>query len=70
MATQKPALLPWIKKVPSEEDSVNSFERRLQFVVIQEAAFVQMLRFERRRTERSGRQFMLVLISMLGLAAC
>jgi lipopolysaccharide/colanic/teichoic acid biosynthesis glycosyltransferase len=31
--------------------------------VIHEAAFVQMLRFERRRTERSGKQFMLVLIS-------
>jgi lipopolysaccharide/colanic/teichoic acid biosynthesis glycosyltransferase len=63
MATQKSALLPWIKRVSNEEDSVNSFERHLQFAVIQEAAFVQMLRFERRRTERSGKQFMLVLIS-------
>jgi lipopolysaccharide/colanic/teichoic acid biosynthesis glycosyltransferase len=63
MATQKPALLPWVKRVSYEDDSGNSFERRLQFAVIQEAAFVQMLRFERRRTERSGRQFMLVLIS-------
>jgi lipopolysaccharide/colanic/teichoic acid biosynthesis glycosyltransferase len=63
MATQKPALLPWIKKVSNEEDFVNSSERRLQLAVVQEAAFVQMLRFERRRTERSGKQFMLVLIS-------
>jgi lipopolysaccharide/colanic/teichoic acid biosynthesis glycosyltransferase len=63
MATHKSALLPWIKKVPDDEDSVNSFERRLQFAVVQEAAFVQMIRFERRRTERSGKQFMLVLIS-------
>jgi lipopolysaccharide/colanic/teichoic acid biosynthesis glycosyltransferase len=63
MATQKPALLPWIKKVSNDENSVNSFERHLQFAVIHEAAFVQMLRFERRRTERSGKQFMLVLIS-------
>jgi lipopolysaccharide/colanic/teichoic acid biosynthesis glycosyltransferase len=63
MATHKSALLPWIKKVPNDENSVNFCERRLQFAVVQEAAFVQMLRFERRRTERSGKQFMLVLIS-------
>jgi lipopolysaccharide/colanic/teichoic acid biosynthesis glycosyltransferase len=63
MATQKPALLPWIKKELYEDDFANSFERQLQFALIQEAAFVQMLRFERRRTERSGKQFMLVLIS-------
>lgn len=31
--------------------------------VIPETSFVEMLRFERRRTERSGRQFMLVLLS-------
>jgi lipopolysaccharide/colanic/teichoic acid biosynthesis glycosyltransferase len=63
MATQKPALLPWIKKERYEDDFANSIERRLEFALIQEAAFVQMLRFERRRTERSGKQFMLVLIS-------
>jgi lipopolysaccharide/colanic/teichoic acid biosynthesis glycosyltransferase len=63
MATQKRALLPWIKNEPYEDDFANSFERRLQFALIQEAAFVQMLRFERRRTERSGKQFILVLIS-------
>jgi lipopolysaccharide/colanic/teichoic acid biosynthesis glycosyltransferase len=63
MATQKSALLPWTKKISYEDDSVASFERRLQIAVIQEATFVQLLRLERRRTERSGKQFMLVLIS-------
>jgi lipopolysaccharide/colanic/teichoic acid biosynthesis glycosyltransferase len=63
MATQKSALLPWIKKISSEDDAVASFERRLQIAVIQETTFVQLLRLERRRTERSGKQFMLVLIS-------
>lgn len=63
MATHKFALSPWLKKVSSEEDSATSFERRLPFAVVEEAVFVQMLRLERRRTERSGKQFMLVLIS-------
>ena len=63
MATTKPALLPWIKKVTSEDRSSASYEGRLQIALIQEAVFVQMLRVERRRTERSGKQFMLVLIS-------
>src|SRR3982074_80105 len=63
MATQKSALLPWIQKVSYEDDSVASLEGRLQFAVIPEAVFVQMLRLERRRTERSGKQFMLVLVS-------
>jgi lipopolysaccharide/colanic/teichoic acid biosynthesis glycosyltransferase len=63
MVTQKSALLPWTKKISYEDDSVASYERRLQIAVIQEATFVQLLRLERRRTERSGKQFMLVLIS-------
>ena len=63
MATQKSALLPWIQKVSYEDDSVTPLEGRLQFAVIPEAVFVQMLRLERRRTERSGKQFMLVLVS-------
>jgi lipopolysaccharide/colanic/teichoic acid biosynthesis glycosyltransferase len=63
MATQKSALLPWIQKVSYEDDSVAFLEGRLQFAVIPEAVFVQMLRLERRRTERSGKQFMLVLVS-------
>jgi lipopolysaccharide/colanic/teichoic acid biosynthesis glycosyltransferase len=67
MATTKsallPTLLPWIKKVSAEEDSSAPYDGRLQIALIQEAVFVQMLRVERRRTERSGKQFMLVLIS-------
>lgn len=63
MATNKSVLLPWIKKVPYGDNSTPSVGKQLQFAVIQEAAFVQMLRLERRRTERSGKQFMLVLIS-------
>jgi lipopolysaccharide/colanic/teichoic acid biosynthesis glycosyltransferase len=69
MATPKPRLLPWANKVSHEEDSTAYFERRLQTTVIQETAFVQMLRLERRRTERSGRQFMLVLIGAKDLHA-
>jgi lipopolysaccharide/colanic/teichoic acid biosynthesis glycosyltransferase len=63
MATHKSAFSPWLKKVSREEDPVAPFERRLQFAVIEEAAFVRLLRLERRRTERSGKQFMLVLVS-------
>jgi lipopolysaccharide/colanic/teichoic acid biosynthesis glycosyltransferase len=63
MATTKSALLPWIKRVSVEEDSSAPYEGRLQIVPIQEAVFVQMVRIERRRTERSRKQFMLVLIS-------
>jgi lipopolysaccharide/colanic/teichoic acid biosynthesis glycosyltransferase len=63
MATHKSALSPWIKQVSYEEDSVTSSKRQLQSAVIEEVAFVQMLRLERRRTERSGKQFMLVLVS-------
>jgi lipopolysaccharide/colanic/teichoic acid biosynthesis glycosyltransferase len=63
MATHKSALSPWLQKVSYEEDSVTSIERGLQFAVLEETAFVQMLRLERRRTERSGKQFMLVLVS-------
>jgi lipopolysaccharide/colanic/teichoic acid biosynthesis glycosyltransferase len=35
----------------------------LQTEIIAEPVFIQMIRFERRRTERSGRQFMLVLVT-------
>lgn len=63
MATQKSALLPWIQKVSYEDNPVTPLEGRLQFALIPEAVFVQMLRLERRRTERSGKQFMLVLVS-------
>ena len=63
MATHKSAFSPWLKKVSREEDAATPFERRPQFAVIEEAAFVRLLRLERRRTERSGKQFMLVLVS-------
>jgi lipopolysaccharide/colanic/teichoic acid biosynthesis glycosyltransferase len=63
MATNKSVLLPWIKRAPYGDGSAPSVGKQLQFAVIQEAAFVQMLRLERRRSERSGKQFMLVLIS-------
>ena len=63
MATNKSVLLPWIKKISYSDDSNLSIGKQLQLAVIQEAVFVQMLRLERRRTERSGKQFMLVMIS-------
>src|SRR6202021_1813399 len=44
-------------------DFVSFFQRRVPFAVVEKAVFVQMLRLERRRTERSGKQFMLVLVS-------
>jgi hypothetical protein len=62
MATLKTGFLPRIKKISDENDAVAYFDRRLLFPAVQEAFFVQMLRLERRRTERSGRPFMLVLI--------
>ena len=63
MATHKPTLLPWKKKLAFEEGAVVTSDAKLSTALVQEASFVQMLRFERRRTERSGRSFMLVLIS-------
>ncbi len=63
MAYSEISTLAVTKKISYEDDSVASLERRLQIAVIQEATFVQLLRLERRRTERSGKQFMLVLIS-------
>jgi lipopolysaccharide/colanic/teichoic acid biosynthesis glycosyltransferase len=63
MATQKSTVMPWAGDGSDERASASSSENTLQTVVIEESAFVQMLRFERRRTERSGKQFMLVLLS-------
>jgi lipopolysaccharide/colanic/teichoic acid biosynthesis glycosyltransferase len=63
MATQKSVLLPWINNGSREADFMTSSDSRLQSAVIQEAVFVQMLRVERRRTERSGKRFMLALVS-------
>jgi hypothetical protein len=61
MATLKLGL-PKIKKISEKHDAPTYFDKRLLFPAVQEAFFVQMLRLERRRTERSGRPFMLVLI--------
>src|SRR5215831_10353394 len=64
MATHKLPALPWIKD-DFTQDVVedNPPELRLELDVIPEAMFIRMLRLERRRTERSGRPFVLVLIS-------
>ncbi|WP_213806327.1 sugar transferase [Granulicella sp. dw_53] len=63
MATQKSTAMPWVENVFNKGISTKSSETVLRAVVLEGAAFVQMLRFERRRTERSGRQFMLVLLN-------
>jgi len=63
MATHKSSASPRVKKVLYENNFATYPERKLQLAVMHETAFVQMLRFERRRAERSGKQFMLVLIS-------
>lgn len=62
MPTMKVDRVPKTQDVPNEDEAVASFEGRLLFSAIQEAVFIQMLRLERRRTERSGKPFMLVLI--------
>jgi lipopolysaccharide/colanic/teichoic acid biosynthesis glycosyltransferase len=69
MPSRKPALLPWVKNTARNDDRNASSQRLLQIAVMQEAAFTQLLRLERRRTERSARQFMLVLISSKGFHA-
>jgi len=62
MATNKSDLLYWIDDASYEEGLDISLEAAQEAVVIPESAFIRMLRLERRRTERSGRAFMLVLI--------
>jgi lipopolysaccharide/colanic/teichoic acid biosynthesis glycosyltransferase len=63
MATLKLGFPSKIQHLTEEDEAVACFEQRLQFPILQEALFVQMLRLERRRAERSGRCFMLVLIA-------
>lgn len=58
-----PVLLQWIRQVTSPRTQAAPVAMSSRMAVVEEAAFVQILRFERRRTERSGRQLMLVLIS-------
>jgi lipopolysaccharide/colanic/teichoic acid biosynthesis glycosyltransferase len=63
MAIHKSALLTWTSESSYEKAPDSAFDSLLDISVIPEAAFVRTLRLERRRTERSGRPFMLVLIS-------
>jgi lipopolysaccharide/colanic/teichoic acid biosynthesis glycosyltransferase len=63
MLTQKPVLLYWKQKVPHREDGSISSQGNVQSVVLPEEIFVRLLRLERRRTERSAKPFLLVLIS-------
>jgi len=62
MATFKPALAKQREK-GAARDRLHSPVNESSPVLLQEGAFLQLLRIERRRTERSGRPFMLVLIS-------
>jgi lipopolysaccharide/colanic/teichoic acid biosynthesis glycosyltransferase len=55
--------LTCVKDITWEESSDSSSESPQEVVLISEPAFIRMLRLERRRTERSGRAFMFVLIS-------
>jgi lipopolysaccharide/colanic/teichoic acid biosynthesis glycosyltransferase len=62
MSTLKFNLSQTPREESIEDEPVASFERRVLFSALQEAVFIEMLRLERRRTERSGKPFMLVLI--------
>src|SRR5215471_3770101 len=62
MATHKTDLLYWIDEAATDERSEIATEAAGEAVVIPEKAFIRMLRMERRRTERSGRAFILALI--------
>jgi lipopolysaccharide/colanic/teichoic acid biosynthesis glycosyltransferase len=62
MANRKLEPFAWIDNVPDEHDSLGACNGP-QSVLLQEAAFVQTIRLERRRAERSGKQFMLILLS-------
>jgi lipopolysaccharide/colanic/teichoic acid biosynthesis glycosyltransferase len=55
--------LTCVRDITWEESSDSSSESLQEVVLISEPAFIRMLRLERRRTERSGRAFMFVLIS-------
>lgn len=62
MATDKSDLLDWTDGISYDSQSEPIFDVQLRTVVIPQSSFIQLLRLERRRTERSGRSFMLVLI--------
>ncbi|WP_202925568.1 sugar transferase [Edaphobacter sp. 12200R-103] len=61
MSTQKSDLLAWSQEAEYDTRTDITFDLE-QESVISEAAFLRMLRLERRRTERSERSFMLVLV--------
>jgi lipopolysaccharide/colanic/teichoic acid biosynthesis glycosyltransferase len=63
MATIKPGLLP-----DSETEAVAPSDDRHLFSALQDALFLEMLRLERRRTERSGKPFMLVLVDATNIS--
>jgi lipopolysaccharide/colanic/teichoic acid biosynthesis glycosyltransferase len=63
MATMKPGLLP-----DSETEIAAASKGRHLFSALQDAFFLEMLRLERRRTERSGKPFMLVLIDAIDVS--
>lgn len=73
MSSQRPVLLPWIRQFGTPRNQTATINIPSRREVIPEATFVQMLRFERRRTERSGKPLLLVLISsqhFRGKAGC
>ena len=63
MTSQRPVLLPWIRQVGIRKNHSAAVNAVSRITVIEEATFVQMLRFEVRRTERSGKYLMLILIN-------
>ena len=58
-----PMLLQWFRQVATQRNQAIPVAMCPTTAVLEEAAFVQVVRFERRRTERSGKQLMLVLVS-------
>lgn len=63
MATQSSVFMSWIRHATFNMHPSAAIDLPSSIAVIPEATFVQMLRLERRRTERSCKQLMLVLIS-------
>lgn len=61
MAATKTALIPRINLM--SKISAQSLEHKVRVEIATEVSFTQAIRLERRRTERSGKPFMLVLVS-------
>ena len=62
MATHKSGQIYWIDEAARDVVSDITLDAFQGAVVLPENSFIQLLRLERRRTERSGRPFMLALI--------